>query len=442
MSKNKCNYLFVLQLLSTFLIFYVSIRDVSAAAPVKSCSSDGDQDDMCIWLHPKDPAKSTIITSDKDADALYVYDLKGTRLYSYSLNHAPGNIDIRYNFPFGNRLIDIVGYDVKRGKSFQFYEVNQENGELKYLGSIPASGWDGLYGFCLYHSPNDDKFYAFGSDYESLVQQYHIYESGGKLTGKKVRSMQNGTGKGDGTEGIVADDELGLVYIANENEGIYVYKGDGNESNKPIRTISIKKGELELEVEGVTIYYAANSGGYIIASSQFSNFFSVFERKGDNKFVGTFQISGVQDTDGIDVLNVNLNPPFEKGIFVCHNGRTSGETVELVTWEDISNDISPNLLIDTEYWNPRDSETNIKPVNYKLKPFSIIPHPKYIHVIEAGNVTMNLLKINGQKIRDFSVFFDPGKYQYPSLFSIASGNYILTVRKNKQSIAQKIILTE
>ncbi len=433
--------LHILKFISVFLVIYLGIYDISAATPVVKCNANGDQDDMVIWLHPVDPAQSTIITSDKEDDALYVYDLSGTRLFSYDFNHAPGNVDIRYDFPFGDRLIDLVGYDIKNEESFEFYEVDQESRELIYLGSVHAPGWEGLYGFCLYHSPNNDKFYAFASDYESLVQQYHIYESGGEIAGTKVRSMQNGTTMGDGTEGIVADDELGLVYIANENDGIHVYEGDEDGPEEPIRIIPIKEGELEIELEGVTIYYAADNGGYLIASSQYSNFFSVFERKGDNKFVGTFEVSGVKDTDGIDVLNVNLGAPFEEGVFVCHNGNTGGNTVELVTWKDVSDDISPDLLIDTEYWNPRDNATQIQSMNNAQKPSVVLTHPHYMHVMEPGKFTITLLKVNGQNIQETTGFYTPGIYRNPFSFSATSGSFLLRIVNEEQSFVKRIMIT-
>jgi hypothetical protein len=37
-----------------------------------------DQDDMCVWVHPTAPEKSSVICSDKSANALFVYDLEGT----------------------------------------------------------------------------------------------------------------------------------------------------------------------------------------------------------------------------------------------------------------------------------------------------------------------------------------------------------------------------
>lgn len=53
-----------------------------------------DQDDMCLWVHPSDPALSTVIVADKKAYKLFVYDLQGTTLQALDVP-KPGNIDLR-----------------------------------------------------------------------------------------------------------------------------------------------------------------------------------------------------------------------------------------------------------------------------------------------------------------------------------------------------------
>ena len=43
-----------------------SARRSGGPAPVAVCAAEGsrDQDDMCIWVHPTDRTKSTVITAD------------------------------------------------------------------------------------------------------------------------------------------------------------------------------------------------------------------------------------------------------------------------------------------------------------------------------------------------------------------------------------------
>jgi hypothetical protein len=117
----------------------------------------------------------------------------------------------------------------------------------------------------------------------------------------------------------------------------------------------------------VTIYYAANGQGYIIASSQGNGTFKVYERQeaspGVHNFVGTFTVSGVMNTDGIAVLNLPLplNGSSSQGLFALHNGRVSPYPVELVKWENIAGALG--LSIDTDSWDPRvvDTSNNTPP---------------------------------------------------------------------------------
>jgi 3-phytase len=346
--------------LIVFLMLVLNLGHTIGSEIEVTCaaSGSGDQDDMCIWVHPDNPALSTIIASDKDKSTLFVYSLDGETLYSYPLQLKPGNIDIIYNFPLNGELIDMVGFNERAtvDARFVFFKVNKQTGELTGLGApFTTVNWSNeLYGFCLYKSPNNNEYYAFGSDESSMIQQYRLFEDElGNLDMEHKRTMQNGSYTN--TEGMVADHEKGLLYAGNEEQGIYVYHADEDITTDHIRFLPVKTDTLAADVEGLAIYYAANGQGYLLASSQGQNYFSVFERDGDNAFVRKFNVTGVGDTDGIDVLNVSLNATFTLGIFACHNGNASPCPVNLVRWEDIADDSSPDLLIDTTYWNPREA---------------------------------------------------------------------------------------
>jgi hypothetical protein len=93
--------------------------------------------------------------------------------------------------------------------------------------------------------------------------------------------------------------------------------------------------------------------------------------------VGKFNVTGVGDTDGIDVLNISLNATFPFEIFACHNGNATPCPVNLVKWEDITDDDSPDLMIDTSYWDPREAMlTRIDRNQYESEiGFSVFPNP-------------------------------------------------------------------
>ncbi|MCK6619878.1 MAG: phytase [Calditrichia bacterium] len=308
-----------------------------------------DQDDMCIWLHPGDLSQSTIITSDKGANKLFVYDLSGNSIQSVATPGQPGNIDIRYNFILSGQPIDIVGFNDRSNERIVLYKVDHATRQLSMVGNFDAGNWPSeLYGFCLYRSPNTGKYYAFGSATNSQMRQWELVDNGdGTIGGIEKRTWFNAP---DGqTEGNVADDETGKLYAASEKYGVYKYDADPNDPN-PVGELIAPVGShgLTEDVEGVTIYYAANGEGYLIVSSQGSGDFKVYERKPPHNFVKTFEVVNSDDTDGIDVINVNLGPEFPAGIFTAHTDRGS-RPVLVCDYQDLG------LLIDTGYWNPRNN---------------------------------------------------------------------------------------
>lgn len=336
------------------LVGFVLVAATSLAQSVTpklqlQAGGSSDQDDMCIWLHPADLSQSAIITSDKGANKLFVYDLNGNTIQSLSTPGQPGNIDIRYNFMLSGAPIDIVGFNDRSNERIVLYKVNHATRQLSMVGNFNAGNWSsGLYGFCLYRSPNTGKFYAFGSATNSQMRQWELVDNGdGTIGGIEKRTWFNApSGQ---TEGNVADDETGKLYAASEKYGVYKYDADPNDPN-PVGELIAPVGSngLTEDVEGVTIYYAANGGGYLIVSSQGSDEFKVYERKPPHNFVKTFTVSNASDTDGIDVINVNLGPQFPNGIFTAHTDKGS-RPVLVCDYADLG------LLIDTGYWNPRNN---------------------------------------------------------------------------------------
>ncbi len=307
-----------------------------------------DQDDMCIWLNPDDPAKSVIITSDKKAIKLFVYDLYGNTLQTVTPPGKPGNIDIRYNFPLNGQTVDIIAFNDRGNKEIAIYKMNAATQKLEFLNSFDAGNWPSeIYGFTLYRNRTNDRFYAIASGKSGQLRQWELIDNNnGGINGLEMRTWINGPG--GITEGLVADDEFGRLFAANETNGIFAFDADPAEPT-PSGTLvaEIGKNGLTADVEGLTIYYAANGEGYLMASSQGSDEYKVYERKPPYNFVKSFKVSGATGTDGIDVINVNLGLTFPSGIFLLHNDTNSSKEVLVCDYADLG------LAIDTDYWNPR-----------------------------------------------------------------------------------------
>jgi 3-phytase len=144
------------------------------------------------------------------------------------------------------------------------------------------------------------------------------------------------------------------VYVGEEDTGVWKFMAEPNQPTTatllPMSTQS--NPNIAYDVEGLTIYYAPDSTGYLIVSSQGNNSYAVFELQGNNKYLGNFTIGkgaidGTSITDGIDVTHQDLGGKFKSGMFIAqddHNTDDSGKSwpqnFKLVAWEKIAKAIS------------------------------------------------------------------------------------------------------
>jgi 3-phytase len=320
--------------------------------------SDGDAaDDPAIWVHPDEPEKSLVLGTDK-LGALHVYDMDGRERQVVGDGLRPNNVDVLYGFTLGGRQVDLAVAECRSPKALGVKVWRIDPGERK-LHDVTAAG-DGAgvirvfgghepYGSCTYRSAVTGKGYFFVGVKEGRVEQYELLDAGGgKVSAKRVRGLKVSSI----VEGCVADDELGVVYIGEEQVGIWKFPAepDGGVQGKLIA----KVGEhgLTADVEGLTLYRAAGGKGYLIASSQGSNTFKVYERGGENRFLLTIDPAGgkiddVSDTDGVAVTNRPTSKQFPRGVLVVQDGETPGgrQNFKLYAWEDIA--AGAGLTIDT-----------------------------------------------------------------------------------------------
>ena len=367
----------------------------SAAIPLVETidmNGSGDNaDDMCVWLHPTDSSKSVILGCNKSEDGnggIYSFALDGGRsdgVSSWGVDNwfdqgeKINNVDVRYNFQAGAEKWDIVVGSNRTDDQIDIFRVDTDiNGDfdgLTGVGSISTGSdvdlgpTDNPYGMALFHSKSQDKHYAIASSYNGEVAQWELSYNAGAITGAKV---WHASVSGSEIEGIVADDEKEVVYIAAENTAIYRYQTTNGVIQDAGRvTVDSVIGEpgssgaMTDDIEGITLYYASDGKGYLIASSQGSDQFAVYDREftgsGANDHVMNFSIGAnggidaVSDTDGIDVSSANLGGSFDDGMFLAHDASNTGgsiSNIKLVDWADVADETVPNLITDTT-WDPR-----------------------------------------------------------------------------------------
>lgn len=337
-----------------------AITVVPSVETVPVASYGDAADDPAIWVHPDRPELSMIIGSQKQ-HGVNVYDLEGTLLQSIPDGRV-NNVDVRYNFPLDGESADIVAGSNRTSDSISMYRVDPGTRTLENItdGVIPT-GMSDPYGLCLYRSPVTGEYYVFVNDKGGVVKQFRLEDRGnGRIGADVVRELRVGSQ----TEGCVADDATGDIYIGEEGVAVWKYRAEPDAGDSRSMVDSIEDGNLDGDIEGLAIYYGAGGSGYLIVSNQGVNNYAVYERAGDNRFIGLFHvvgdgetgIDGASETDGLDVTSANLGPAFPAGVFVAQDGRNitpdERQNFKLVPWERIAE--AMGLTIHSGY-DPRQS---------------------------------------------------------------------------------------
>lgn len=310
-------------------------------------------DDPAIWIHPTDPNLSLIIGTDKTPQGgLVTYNLDGTIQQKVAIGRV-NNVDLRYNFPLGGELVTIIVGTNRTENNIAILKVNPETRTLENIAarSIVSEAQE-VYGICMYHSTTG-AFYAFPNSVDGIIEQYRLFDNGaGLVDAELVRTLTVESQP----EGCVADDELGFLYVGEEKVGIWKFYAEPDQPSGFIRQVAVTDGNpLTADAEGLAIYYAQDGAGYLLASSQGSSEYVVYDRAGDNALIGVFSVidgttaDGISGTDGIDVTNFPLGDAFPTGVFVAQDDLNinpeDNQNFKLVSWDDIANALG--LEIDT-----------------------------------------------------------------------------------------------
>lgn len=346
------------------------VSEVIAAAettPVDAGLNDDAADDPAIWIHPYEPAQSTVIGTNKKS-GLGVYSLDGKEKFFYPVGKI-NNVDVCYGFPLNeNSTTDIAGGGNREDLTIDIFFIDSITGELtgpvEPRISIDTLGMDDAYGFCFYRNKSTNQFFAIVNDKQGIVQQWQInMDRDGRLEANLARHWKLDSQP----EGMVSDHDNGYLFIGEENKGIWRFPAC---PDKPATGTFISQSDtsnplIEYDIEGLALYISGKDQGYLIASSQGNNSFAVFERKPEHRFIGTFRIvddffDGTEETDGIEVSSYPLGDKFPDGLFVAQDGynkdgqKVMPQNFKLVDWRLISEYFDPPLLIDTESYNPRN----------------------------------------------------------------------------------------
>lgn len=276
-------------------------------------------DDPAIWFNPDDPARSLIISTEKKA-GLAIHDLDG-RLLKFHPFGKLNNVDLRAGVPIAGKAGVLVAASDRGDKKrpvLRLYRLDPATPELLPIGSVALPDGE-AYGLCLYrHSDRVDAIMVYE---EGVVEQVALDLSGATPTGKSVRHFDLGSR----SEGCVADDRTGMVYVAEDKKAIWRFNADPAQPMTPSLFARIDGVNLHKDIEGLEILPHGKDRGLLFASSQGNNSYSVY-RIDTAQAVGQFRIKGgaidgTEDSDGIAIRAAALGKSFPGGVFVAQDGK-------------------------------------------------------------------------------------------------------------------------
>jgi len=323
-------------------------------------TTNGDSaDDPAIWVHPQYTSQSLIFGANKRG-GLEWYGLDGKRLGVVAEEAHPNNVDVAYGIGLGDRNVDVVGASVAGLRpGFQLFVIDAEARSVVAATDAPFAVVAGAepYGSTLYRRARDGALFAFVNDRTGRVEQYAIDGSSGTFTASLVRSFAVG-GK---VEGMVVDEERGLLFVGEEARAVWRYDAEPDAATTHrdrIAVLEVGTVGVVPDIEGLAIYYGRGGRGFLLVSIQGANRVFVLDREAPHvvrKVIdarASSTIGDIEATDGIAVESFGLGPPFERGLFVAQDGKNAPQNQDFkyYAWTDIA---GVDLLIDARR-NPRE----------------------------------------------------------------------------------------
>ena len=300
-----------------------------------------DADDCAIWIHPHDRTLSVIIGNDNQKKGgLYLWDLSGKEIYHTPAIKEPMHVDVRYGMRLGGERVDIVGCPIRGTNIIKIFKIDPDTRtliDITTIGGIKTGFSDEPYGFCLYEEKNTGNIYAFLSKNEkgANIHQMLLEDDGtGQVKGTLTRSF-GGEFTKSVVECMVADDELGFVYMADQEHAVLKFNADPTSETKPVNIFALDDG-IQGNRKGLSIYECPEGKGYLILSSQGNSTLKIYERGGTNPFVATIEKKGSDNEDGLDSTSCAIPPKYPFGFVVCHN--QPKKNFVIYSWEDIAKD--------------------------------------------------------------------------------------------------------
>jgi myo-inositol-hexaphosphate 3-phosphohydrolase len=295
--------------------------DVPSTLETEPTGVTGDTaDDPAIWVNEGNPKASLVITNEKAAGRLTVFNLDGQVVQRITDPEGfYGNVDVRGRVVAAAHSGILVWRVTGTTEGPRLMPSREETGNAATAGE----------GLCMYDpgktGVGDGLFVVNVLRTTNRVRMHPLTDAdhdGMLLVEKAVREFYLDS-EGEGCE---VDDATGALYLSEEDVGIWRYDLTAPTGLVPPRVAFATAGDqLSPDVEGLAL-----AGGVLYASAQNGtgprwNWYSRYDAA-TGAYLGSFRITDGTDsdncdqTDGIDAYDGYLNATFPQGLFVCQDG--------------------------------------------------------------------------------------------------------------------------
>ncbi|MFQ5652196.1 MAG: phytase, partial [bacterium] len=276
-----------------FIVFLPGVASLNAQVPdtlqvaptLSTAPAQSFAADPAIWVHPGDPSKSLILGTDKGtfpSGGVFVWNLDGTQQQRIIISH-PNHIDVEYGMNVGGELVDIAVVTMRDHDELRVFKIDPQRRELDEITTAATIRTTASpFGLGVYKRPSDGEIFAIVSSRDperiNKVQQFRLHDDGlGKVAATEVGQITNTLGLVDG---IVVDDQLGYLYLAEDSVGISKYFADPAKGEERLAFLATDDG-INDNREGLAIYGCSDSTGYLLLASPEDRAIYVFPREGD-----------------------------------------------------------------------------------------------------------------------------------------------------------------
>ncbi len=306
---------------------------IEAARETSPVASPEDAaDDPAIWIDRAAPENSLILGTDKQA-GLYAYGLDGG-VRQFLPAGALNNIDLRQDAAIGDWTGDIAAASNRTDNTITLFTIDR--GVVARTGAF-ASAIVEPYGLCMGRGEDGVLVFVTYKTGDLVAYRLTAPDAGAEIARLKLKSQ---------LEGCVFDDDAQLLFIGEEGRGVFKAPYADGSLGPPVAVDRRGgPGGLVPDVEGMSLYKTGDRSGYLIVSSQGDDSFAVYDREGDNRFIGRFRIGdgaaidGVEETDGLDAHSAPLGPEFPKGVLVVQDGfnlpEGAAQNYKIVDWRAV-----------------------------------------------------------------------------------------------------------